>query len=438
MVNAVKLAKLRDDRAKGIERMTELVDLAAESGFSDDQRDELKKLQAEDKSLNERIDAIQSLDVLSTEFESTAPTGRVSDPDTLRIGKVKEGWESDPKRGFKHNREFLLSTMEAFKEQRITDVRLNGCKSLAVGSDEQSIFADPYGGFLMPEGFSPNLLTVASESDPTAGRVLDIPMTSPSLSIPARVDKNHTSSVSGGLTVTRREESGAATSSRMEMEKVKLEANGLFGLAYATEELLSRSPISFAALLEAGFREEFRSEILNEKLNGTGVGEYEGINNSPAVVTVAKEGGQSADTIVAANIYKMRSRTWGYGNAIWLANHDTIPQLAALNDGTNNIFLVSATEDLPDMLLGRPIFFTEYTETLGDKGDILCGNWSQYLEGTLESVQSAESVHVRFVNHERTFKFWTYNDGRCWWRSALTPKKSSNTLSPFVNLAARA
>ena len=32
----------------------------------------------------------------------------------------------------------------------------------------------------------------------------------------------------------------------------------------------------------------------------------------------------------------------------------------------------------------------------------LCGaNWSQYLEGELTPLQSADSIHVRFINHER-------------------------------------
>jgi len=52
-------------------------------------------------------------------------------------------------------------------------------------------------------------------------------------------------------------------------------------------------------------------------------------------------------------------------------------------------------------------------------------------------MSNAESVHVRFLNHERTFKFWMENDGRCWWRSAMTPKRSASTLSPFVTLATR-
>jgi hypothetical protein len=46
-------------------------------------------------------------------------------------------------------------------------------------------------------------------------------------------------------------------------------------------------------------------------------------------------------------------------------------------------------------------------------------------------------MHVRFVNHERAFKFWTRNAGAPWWRSALTPHKGSATLSPFVTLAER-
>lgn len=91
----------------------------------------------------------------------------------------------------------------------------------------------------------------------------------------------------------------------------------------------------------------------------------------------------------------------------------------------------------PDMLLGRPIYYSEFASKLGDVGDIILGNWSQFLEGIYQPLQSAESVHVRFLNHERTFKFWLRNAGAPWWRSALTPAKSSDTLSPFVTLAAR-
>jgi len=47
----------------------------------------------------------------------------------------------------------------------------------------------------------------------------------------------------------------------------------------------------------------------------------------------------------------------------------------------------------------------------------------------------AESMNVRFVNHERAFKFWLRNAGAPWWRAALTPRESTTTLSPFVVLS---
>lgn len=357
------------------------------------------------------------------------------------ISNPRDSWLDDPKKGFRDHREFLCAVMDAGRNYGITDDKR--LKYLATaGSDEQSTISDPYGGFLVPQGFSPNVLSVMAEADPIASRVTQIPMENAVVPINARVDKNHTTSVSGGLTVGRRAETQSATSSRMQFEQVTLNAQSLFGLAYASEELLARSPISFVAVLEAGFRDEFPAKLIDERLNGTGVGQFEGVINSDCIVSVAKETGQGADTIVYENIVKMRARCWGYGQAIWLANHDTAPQLMLLNQsvGTGGaiVWQPSAREDMPDTLLGRPLFFTEFCDTVGDTGDIVLGNWSQYLEGTLTPMQQAESMHVRFENHERTFKFWIENDGRCWWRSALTTKYSSNTLSPFVKLDARA
>ena len=51
---------------------------------------------------------------------------------------------------------------------------------------------------------------------------------------------------------------------------------------------------------------------------------------------------------------------------------------------------------------------------------------------------SAESIHVRFLTHGRSLKFWLRNAGMPWWNAPLTPKKGTNTLSPFVTLAERA
>ena len=428
--------------------MTEILTTAKETNggqLTEEQRVEYDKLDesydAKYKTFTgfaEDLERQDKQDKRRTELAEVPARKTQPEPVGSNVTSVTDGFLSDPKRGFKTHREMLLTVMETSLTGQLTDKRL---QSLAVGSDEGSTVSDPYGGFLLPTGFSPNLLSLDAEGDPTMGRTTAVPMTTQTLEIPARVDKNHTSSVSGGLQVYRRNETDTSTATRQEFEQVKLTATMLFGIAYATEELLERSPISFIALLEAGFSDEFAAKLLKEKLFGTGAGEYTGVVNAACTVSQAKETGQADTTIVKENIDQMRSRCWRYSNAIWLYNHDCLPQLRSLvqsvGTGGMPVSYFQVGTDGVSTLDGRPAFATEFAETIGTVGDLILGNWSQYLEGTLSGAQQAESIHVRFLNHERTFKFWMENDGTPWWRSALTPNKSSTTLSPFVTLAAR-
>ena len=374
--------------------------------------------------------------------------------------------EDDPKRGFGSHREFFLSAIENAGLHDRADVSDERLASLAVtdredkksagelafmlpsgfgmkatvGSDEQGEYDDTYGGFAVPGSRAPGLLQVGFEGDPTAGMTQPVPMATPSIEIMARTDKDHSTSVSGGFTVTRRAETTAASASRTALEMVTLKASSLFGLAYATEELLADSPMSFAALIDSGFRSQMGAHILNEKIRGVGGAEYIGFLNSGCAISITKETNQVADTIVFANVNKMAARSWGFGSAVWLANHDCRPQLSqiSLPIGTGGVAMYqpSAQVGFPDMLWGKPVLYSEYMPTVGDLGDLSLVNWSQYLEGTYQPIQNAESIHVRFVNHERTFKLWTRNAGAPWWRTAMTPNKG-DTLSPVVTLGAR-
>jgi HK97 family phage major capsid protein len=429
-----------------------VLDAAAteERELSQEEKDALEKNEKELAQLQSGIDREVRLAEYERSLAAETPGSRGEDRWPGQLGNARPAWRDDPNVGFRTPREFFSAVMRATIEGRTNDERLMylaipgqrpGLQATA-GSDEAGTYSDPYGGFLVPAGFLPTLLAVPSEGDPTAGRTTLVPMSAPRITIPARTDKDHTTSVTGGLLVYRRSETQTVTATRMAMEQVELNAIPLMGLSYATEELLTDSAISFAALIEAGFRSEFASKLLEEKINGTGAGQFEGAINSPALVTIAKETGQEADSIVFENVIKMRARCWRYQDAIWLYNHDTLPQLMQLvmTIGTSGVpmWQTSARDGEPDQLLGRPAFATEYCPKLGDKGDLLLGNWSQFLEGTYQQLESAESMHVRFENNERTFRFLMRNDGRSWWRSALTPRKSSDTLSPFVVIAARA
>lgn len=345
-------------------------------------------------------------------------------------------------RGFANQREFLQHVINAYSFGQLDNRLKPLIVKNAAGSDEQSTQSDPYGGFFVPASMLPGWLKVDPEPDPMLGRLTNLPMQSPMVKINARVDKNHTSSVSGGLTVTRRIETQSGSDSRMQTEQIELKADSLYGLTYASEELLSDSPLTIAALLSQGFRDEFQAHLVEERLRGTGVGEFLGALNSPCLISVAKEQSQTADTINGTNLLKMRARCWRYNQAVWLYNPDAYVQLATVHvAGTNgDVFLFNPSRgiDVPDMLLGRPAFPSDFCSTLGDQGDIVLGNWSQFLEGTYQPLEGAESIHVRFLQNERTFRFTMRNAGAPWWRSAYTPRHSTSTRSPFVTLDERA
>lgn len=218
----------------------------------------------------------------------------------------------DPAKGFRTHTEFLGAVMGAHTGRGV-DERLRPLA--AAGSDEMGAHNDPLGGFLLPEAWSPEMLAVEPEEDPAVGRTRPVTMDAPTLHINARVDKDHATSVSGGLIVTRHVETTPLADSRMVMEKIRLEAHDLFGFSKATNEIVTDSAVTFMELLASGFRDESAAHMLEERVRGTGAGEFLGILNSPCLITVDKESGQTAATIVADNVINMRRRCWGYRRA---------------------------------------------------------------------------------------------------------------------------
>ncbi len=446
---SASLKALRQAKVDLHAKMTAIVDkLASDKTLSAEDKATLRSdLKTDQAAFDENNELLASAEALNEAQRSMAP---VNDPDVaagaggaaaaqveLGINRV----ELDSKRGFASHTDQLDAIMKT-GQTGVVDSRLKHLA--AAGADEAGGHTNPHGAFLLAPAFAPDLLSVQGEVDPLAGRVRAIPMTADRVVFNARVDKHHATSVSGGLTVSRTPETKAVSTSRTEFEQVELVARDLCGAGFATNRILQTSPISFLALLQSGFRDEFASKLIDERLNGTGVSEFDGVIRAACTIAVAKESGQAADTITFANINTMRARCWRYGDAVWLANHDTLPQVTTLTMpiGTGGVHIpiyAPGKEDAPQgTLLGRPIFFTEFCQTLGDKGDIVLGVWSEFLEGTLGAMEQSSSIHVRFLNREEAFLFVLRNDGKPWWRSALTPKYSAVMLSPFVVLANRA
>ena len=80
----------------------------------------------------------------------------------------------------------------------------------------------------------------------------------------------------------------------------------------------------------------------------------------------------------------------------------------------------------------------EQASALGDKGDIIFADLNEYMVIEKGGLDAQQSIHVRFLYDEMTFKFILRNNGCPTWKTTLTPYKGANALSPFITLADRA
>lgn len=248
----------------------------------------------------------------------------------------------------------------------------------------------------------------------------------------------------GGIRAYWAAEGGVKTASQPAFRELELRLHKVVGLVYATDELLQDANALESWILQ-NLPEELRFVVEDSIIRGTGVGMPQGILASGALVTQAAEPAQAADTVVSQNIMNMWSRLWAPSRrtAIWLINQDVEPQLYQLNlgVGTGGVALYQPPGGLSvapySTIMGRPVLPSEYADTVGDLGDIMLLDFGEYQMIEKGSIQSASSIHVRFVYDESVFRFVYRCDGISKWNAPLTPFQSTITQSPYIALAAR-
>jgi len=313
----------------------------------------------------------------------------------------------------------------------------------------------PDGGFLVPPQFATGIYDrFVSASDSLLARCDQYTVEGESLTF-VRVHETSRANGSrwGGVRGYWKSEAAQMTASKPKLAEMKLEPNELYVFGYVTDKLLRNSPLALGQFLTRAASDELNFLTGNGIINGSGAGQPLGIMNSAALISVAKETSQVADTVLAENIYKMKarmhSRSWP--TAVWFINPDVEPELFRLHGtaknvaGTENVggwplYIPPGTfgQEPVGRILGRPVIPIEYCQTVGDLGDIVLADLSAYAVGLRGGVNQAMSMHLRFDYAETAFRFLFELDGEPWVNAALTPFNGTNTTSPFVALAARA
>tara|TARA_R110000787_G_scaffold104030_2_gene210733 strand:+ start:1499 stop:2821 length:1323 start_codon:yes stop_codon:yes gene_type:complete len=313
----------------------------------------------------------------------------------------------------------------------------------AQGSGES---VDSDGGYLLQPDFKSAIESRMFENGEILSRCREIKCGPNSNAVTLKVvddTSRATGSRWGGVRGYWVDEGAAPTKSKPTFGTVELKLKKVAALGYASDELLEDA-VAMSSIYEQAFAEELTFLTEDAVFNGDGAGKPTGVVGHASTVSVSKETGQSAATVVFANIVKMWARMWARSrsNAVWFINQDIEPQLfqmsLAVGTGGAPVYLpANGLSSSPfASLMGRPVVPTEYSATLGTVGDVVLGDLSQYGLLTKGGVKQASSMHVSFTTDEMAFRATYRVDGQPLWKSALTPFKGS-TLSPTVTLATR-
>ena len=250
----------------------------------------------------------------------------------------------------------------------------------------------------------------------------------------------------GGVQALWGAELGQLSASRPTYEEVELKLNKLHALFYASEEMLKDVSI-LDQLAGNMFAQEIAYKLQDAMIRGDGVGKPLGILNAGATVTVSAVSGQGSDTLLWDNVVAMWARMYAPSipNSAWFINQDVYTELLTM---TNVVGTAGVPVYLPasaggtdgavsapfGTLMGRPIFVLEQCSTIGDKGDIILADMSQYYTLSKGGIETAMSIHLKFDWDQTAFRWITRFDGKPIWSTTLTPAQGSNTLSPFVML----
>ena len=272
--------------------------------------------------------------------------------------------------------------------------------------------------------------------------------TSSSNALTFPIDQTTPWQASGGVRVNWTAEGTKITESKVALGEATIKLEKLAALLPVTEELLEDAP-AVSRYISSRVPEVMGYALNKAIIAGTGAtyGQPLGVLNSDALVTVDAEAGQAADTVTFKNICAMWSRLHarGQNRSIWVVNPLVTEQLMAMAfPGTGTAVPVylppNGLEERPySRLMGRPVIASEACSALGDVGDILLLDLTQYMAVTKTVGMRADvSMHLYFDYDLLTYRFVMRIGGKPWWTAPILGSDGTTAYSAFVALAERA
>lgn len=408
--------------------------VAGETGYTAEQLAEIEKLNEEFLALDQQLAAAEKVE--SMKAKTAAGTGRktvaAAPAPRIEVGEQRNARFG----GFNSTGEWLKAVQQAGVTGQV-DKRFYGPQATAyekIGED---------GGFLVPEEMSSAILKKLASADSLMSRCSQMQLSGNSMTI--NVDESQP--WNQGISAYWVSEGVAPTGTKPAFKQASFRLHKLAALVQATDELLDDAA-ALGSYIQASAPLAIMNKINGAIISGNGAGKPQGIINSGFTVEQAKEGTQSADTVVAMNVIKMWTRLFpqAKGNAIWLINPAVEQQLYTMTDENDNYIYIgpggfgSQLSATPyGTLFGRPVIpMMSSMPALGDVGDIVLADLNYYQLATKAGgVKSASSIHLLFDKEITSFRFSMRVDGKVPFTAPVTSEFGSYDMSAVVTLQAR-
>ncbi len=301
------------------------------------------------------------------------------------------------------------------------------------------------GGFAVPNFWFAGILDQAMQAAEFAPRCLLFPTSTNGITIPMPDTQNRSTDIAG-LSANWAGENQQQTAQRMKWRNVDVRLHKIFLLAEASGELAADG-LNFAAQLETKMAEAAAFALDAAILRGTGAGQPLGILNDPSAIAVNPESGQTAGTVLYQNLINMFGRispasqkraTWFISPSVlgqllqmsWPGS--TIPILLGNGNATN-----AAAGEFVGTILGRPVVTTEVCNPIGDAGDIVIADLSQFALAMRTTARIEVDRSHGFDRDAIAWRLIWRVSGCGMWNSAITPYAGGPTLGWCAYLNAR-
>lgn len=391
-------------------------------------------------SINAAIEREQEL----SQIDASAPAAAT----VAGNGRVEMGVERktlDPKAGFASKGDFYNAVIRAGASMgRSIDPRLVPQAVAPTTYGNEAAGTD--GGFIVPPEFATEIFTLALTDDALLPLVDGTPVQGNSMVFP----KDETTPWgTDGIRAYWQAEASVATQTKPKLGTTMLRLHKLMGLVPLSDELVedSRAGAAFVTPLIA---RSIRWKTNEALLYGTGAGQPMGMltnagNTNVAAIVQAKDSGQATKTVSVTNVANMVSRLvpGTYGESVWLIAPDAFPTVMTMSNSNGFPLWMPFNQGVQGspygMLLGRPVMLSQHAAAFSSQGDIslIVPSWYRAITKAGEGIETDVSMHIYFDADAVAFRSIFRLDGGPKILNPVTQAKGTNTLSPFVTLAAR-